>query len=204
MNFFAKPPPKAPPPRPSTPPPARPPGAAASVAAPPPPAAPAARLPFASRPASPALPPLEGRDMPAVMASMMEAIRLYDALLSEENEMLQSGNSKGVATLLDRKMAATRLYQERLRAVLTDGECTRALTADQRAAVVARVKSLEELAKENTVLLKANMSAIEQLFEVINTAARKSRRREVAYSQAGRIRDTYSPQSVSLAYNHTV
>jgi hypothetical protein len=66
------------------------------------------------------------------------------------------------------------------------------------------VRALEELAKENTLLLKANMGAIEQLFEVINTAARKMRKREVAYSQAGVIRDYHQASTTSLAYNHTV
>jgi hypothetical protein len=66
------------------------------------------------------------------------------------------------------------------------------------------VRCLEERAKENTMLLKANMGAIEQLFEVINTAARKMRRQDVAYSKAGMMCDTYNRNGVSLAYNHTI
>jgi hypothetical protein len=138
------------------------------------------------------------------MQSMMEAIRIYEELLVDENAALRSGDSKTVAALLDRKMGATRLYQDRLRTVLGDAEATRALTPESRAQVVAMVRSLEELAKENTLLLKANMGAIEQLFEVINTAARKMRKREVAYSQAGVIRDYHQASTTSLAYNHTV
>jgi hypothetical protein len=150
------------------------------------------------------MPRIDESTLPASLGPMVEAIRLYDALLVEENALLTSGDSKGVAALLDRKMSATRLYQERLRAVLADSAGNRALPAEQRSTVVAMIKCLEARAKENTVLLKANMGAIEQLFEVINTAARKMRKREVAYSKAGRICDSYSPHSVSLAYNQSI
>jgi hypothetical protein len=150
------------------------------------------------------VPLVDIRGLSPAMQSMMEAIRIYEDLLVEENAALRSGDSKTVAALLDRKMGATRLYQDRLRTVLGDGEATRALTPETRAQVVSMVRSMEELAKENTLLLKANMGAIEQLFEVINTAARKMRKREVAYSQAGVIRDYHQASTTSLAYNHTV
>ena len=212
-----KPPPKAgppglPPPRPAASAqaapaalPARPAMAAAAMpaAAPPAPAAPA--LPAAAQ-AAPriAVPLIDIRGLSPAMAGMMEAIQIYEELLVEENAALRSGDSKTVAALLDRKMGATRLYQDRLRTVLGDGEITRSLSTEQRSQVVAMVRSLEELARENTVLLKANMGAIEQLFEVINTAARKMRKREVAYSQGGVIRDYQTAATTSLAYNHTV
>ena len=212
-----KPPPKAgppglPPPRAAVPVqaapaalPARPAMAAAAMpaAAPPAPAAPA--LPAAAQ-AAPriAVPLIDIRGLSPAMAGMMEAIQIYEELLVEENAALRSGDSKTVAALLDRKMGATRLYQDRLRTVLGDGEITRSLSTEQRSQVVAMVRSLEELARENTVLLKANMGAIEQLFEVINTAARKMRKREVAYSQGGVIRDYQTAATTSLAYNHTV
>ena len=225
-----KPPPKAGPaglpPRPGAPaglPPARP--AVAAPAAPVAPAAapamPAMKVPMpqpqaaAPAPVTPAVqaapaaprPPvalIDIRGLSPAMAGMMEAIHIYEELLVEENAALRSGDSKTVERLLDRKMGATRLYQDRLRTVLGDSEVTRSLNPEQRAQVVSMVRSLEELAKENTVLLKANMGAIEQLFEVINTAARKMRKREVAYSQAGVIRDYHTAATTSLAYNHTV
>jgi len=217
-----KPPPKAPPPgRPGMMPPPAAPAMAAPAApsaprppvqatAPVSPAAPAVPQPVAAAAPQPAaaprapIPTIEIRGLSPSMAAMMEAIRIYEDLLVEENTALRSGDSKTVAALLDRKMGATRLYQDRLRTVLGDGETTRSLTPEQRAQVVSMVRSLEELAKENTLLLKANMGAIEQLFEVINTAARKMRKREVAYSQAGVIRDFHQASNTSLAYNHTV
>lgn len=209
-----KPPPKAPPPRGPGLPPARP-----VMAAPATPVAPAPIVPPVQAQApAPAAPPqhavpvtprspvplIDLRGLSPAMQSMMEAIRIYEELLVEENAALRSGDSRSVAALLDRKMAATRLYQDRLRTVLGDGEATRALPPETRAQVVSMVRALEELAKENTLLLKANMGAIEQLFEVINTAARKMRKREVAYSQAGVIRDYHQASTTSLAYNHTV
>lgn len=183
------------------------PAQAAPIAVPvPAPVGPAATTPVAqaAAPRAPLKPRLDIPGLTPSMTAMMEAVQIYDALLVEENALLRTGDSAGVAALLDRKMNATRLYQERQRAVLGDQEATRSLTAEQRAEVVTMVRSLEELARENTILLKANMSAIEQLFEVINTAARKMRKREVSYSQAGVIRDYHNAHNVSLAYNHSV
>ncbi len=144
------------------------------------------------------------RGLPASLAPMVEAIRLYDDLLTEENTFLRAGDANGVSALLDRKMAATRLYQERLRSLLGDSQATRGMNPDQRSAVIGMVRGLEERAKENAILLKANMSAIEQLFEVINTATRKMRRQEVAYSKGGRLWETYNRNGASLAYNNTI
>lgn len=169
-------------------------------------AVPAAPVMAPAAPAAPRAPVamIDTRGLPPALAGMMEAIHIYEELLVEENAALRGGDSKTVEKLLDRKMGATRLYQDRLRTVLGDAEMTRSLSTEQRALVVSMVRSLEELARENTVLLKANMGAIEQLFEVINTAARKMRKREVAYSQAGVIRDYHTAATTSLAYNHTV
>ncbi len=222
-HSLPKPPPKAPPPpiRPSA---VLPPPSHASAATPAPLSRPSLAGP-ASRPATPAgpgpgmatlglggtplqavraTPTVDTRGLPPVLTPLIEAMKAYDELLTEENAMLKAGDAKGVATLLDRKMTATRLYQERLRSVLADPQSTRSLSQEQRASVVNLVKCFEERAKENTILLKANMGAVEQLFEVINTAARKMRRQEVAYSKAGTVCDTYSRNGVSLAYNSTI
>jgi hypothetical protein len=150
------------------------------------------------------MPSVDIRSLPANLGPMMEAIRLYDDLLIEENAALKAGDSKTVESLLDRKMAATRLYQDRLRTLLADQQCTRSMAPNLRSEVISMVRCLEERAKENTMLLKANMGAIEQLFEVINTAARKMRRQEVAYSKAGMICNNYNRNGVSLAYNNTI
>jgi hypothetical protein len=150
------------------------------------------------------MPKVDIRTLPASVGPMVEAIHLYDDLLTEENAALKAGDSKSVEALLDRKMAATRLYQDRLRTLLGDPQSTRSMAPELRDQVVAMVRCLEERAKENTTLLKANMGAIEQLFEVINTAARKMRRQDLAYSKAGMMCDGYHQNGVSLAYNHTI
>jgi hypothetical protein len=209
-----KPPPKAPPP--GLPHKAHAPQHHAPVAATP--VAPAAQprpttpAPAPAAAAAPVLPPPRPMSTPMVelhglspnLQAMMEAVAIYEALLEEENDMLRTGNADGVAALLDRKMAATRLYQERQRTVLGDPEATRSLTPERRTQVVAKIRGLEDLARENTILLKANMGAIEQLFEVINTAARKMRKREVSYGESGTMRDYHIAHHTSLAYNHTV
>jgi hypothetical protein len=156
-----------------------------------------------ARPAA-TMPQVDARSLPPTVAAMVEAIRLYDDLLIEENAALKASDAKTVEALLERKTAATRLYQERLRSLLSDPQNTRSLPPDQRNTVIAMVRCLEERTKENSILLKANMGAIEQLFEVINTAARKARRQDLAYSKAGTMRDIYTRNSVSMAYNSTI
>jgi hypothetical protein len=178
--------------------------AMATGTVPPTPARPAAAVGAPAKAATRTMPSIDIRTLPASLGPMVEAIHLYDDLLTEENAALKAGDSKSVEALLERKMAATRLYQERLRTLLADPQCTRGMAPEQRSEVIAMVRCLEERAKENTTLLKANMGAIEQLFEVINTAARKMRRQDVAYSKAGTMCDTYNRNGVSLAYNHTI
>ncbi|MDR3440787.1 hypothetical protein [Telmatospirillum sp.] len=151
------------------------------------------------------MPSIDLKNLPQPMIAMLEAIKIYDELLIEENIALRASDAKVVEALLERKTAATRLYQDRLRALLSDPKNTRGLPTDQRNAVIAMVHCLEERTKENSILLKANMGAIEQLFQVINTAARKARRQDLAYSKAGTMRDVYGGHNgVSLAYNNTI
>lgn len=135
---------------------------------------------------------------------MVEAIDLYDAILTEENTLLRGGDAKGIAALLDRKIAATQLYQERLRALLADEAGRKTLSPEQRAKTTALAHGLEERAKENALLLKANMTAIEHVIEAVNGAARRSLRKEVGYSGKGNIRETYGTQGGAIAINRTI
>ena len=144
------------------------------------------------------------RSLPDNLSQMIEAVSIYDALLTEENAMLEDNNAHGVATMLDRKIAATQLYQDRLRAVLADASCTRALDVKQREKVIVLVKAMEEKARKNAVLLQANMNAIEQVIDAVNLAARKMKRHEVGYSEGGKILETYGPSGSSMALNSTV
>jgi hypothetical protein len=147
---------------------------------------------------------IDPKALPEALVAMLEAIKIYDDLLTEENAALKAGQSKTVEGLLDRKMAATRLYQERLQILLSDPQNTRGLPPDQRNEIIAMVRHLEERTKENSILLKASMGAIEQLFQVINSAAKKARRQELGYSKAGLLREAYNRSGMSLAYNHTI
>lgn len=176
-----------------------------------PPAPPAkAAAPAPSAPPVKAAPPPSHRPaaslagLPPSLAAMVEAIDLYDAILAEENTLLRTGDAKGVTALLDRKVAATQLYQERLRVLLADEAGRKTLSAEQRAKTTALAHGLEERAKENALLLKANMTAIEHVIEAVNGAARRSLRKEVGYSGKGDIRETYGAQGGAIAINRTI
>ena len=168
-------------------------------------AAPASPAPSVKAAPSPShRPTVSLAGLPPSLAAMIEAIDLYDAILTEENTLLRTGDAKGVAALLDRKVAATQLYQERLRALLADEAGRKTLSAEQRAKTTALAHGLEERAKENALLLKANMTAIEHVIEAVNGAARRSLRKEVGYSGKGDIRETYGAQGGAIAINRTI
>lgn len=170
-----------------------------------PPAAPAPAAPPVKAAPSPSHRPAASlAGLPPSLAAMIEAIDLYDAILTEENALLRTGDAKGVTALLDRKVAATQLYQERLRALLVDEAGRKTLSAEQRAKATALAHGLEERAKENALLLKANMTAIEHVIEAVNGAARRSLRKEVGYSGKGDIRETYGAQGGAIAINRTI
>ena len=195
---------------PMSPPPARPsqpPGAAA------PPARPQAPAPVAARPApehaspTPSARPspirrssaaaagnAPGRARTAMVAAagatgtvgaVIEAVRLMDGVLVEENQVLRRHDAKAAAALQERKLAATRLYHERMRALARDPDAARAMPDQQRAELVAMARALDAHVHENAILLKATMDSIDRLFGAINTAAQQKAKREVSYSRKG-------------------
>lgn len=179
-------------------------GAPPVKAAAPTPPTPSAKAVPAAVPSPSHRPTVSLAGLPPSLAAMVEAIDLYDAILTEENTLLRGGDAKGIAALLDRKIAATQLYQERLRALLADEAGRKTLSPEQRAKTTALARGLEERAKENALLLKANMTAIEHVIEAVNGAARRSLRKEVGYSGKGNIRETYGAHGGAIAINRTI
>jgi len=134
----------------------------------------------------------------------MEAVKLVDDLLIEENQLLRRHDTKAAAALQDRKLAATRLYQERMRALVRDTEAARAMTQDQRLQLSQMAHGLDERVRENAILLKAAMDAMERLFGAINQAAQKKVQKEVAYSRGAVVAPSASPVAASIAFNRVV
>jgi flagellar biosynthesis/type III secretory pathway chaperone len=143
------------------------------------------------------------QDLPGSIAGLVDALHLYNELLTEENELLRLHKTAGVATLLERKQRVTLLYQERLRSMLKDLPTLHALPDQQRSKIRDLAQKLDALASENAVLLRGNMHAIERLFEVINAAVRRHRQQDVTYSKSGRV-DFTPLGSSAIAFNSTV
>ena len=118
--------------------------------------------------------------------------------------MLRRHDTKAAAALQDRKLAATRLYQERMRALVRDTEAARAMTQDQRLQLSQMAHGLDERVRENAILLKAAMDAMERLFGAINQAAQKKVQKEVAYSRGAVVAPSASPVAASIAFNRVV
>ncbi|HLN25665.1 MAG TPA: hypothetical protein VK558_16950 [Patescibacteria group bacterium] len=176
--------------------------AAAKTATAPTPIRPQAQPQAAAQPQI-ATPTIDLRGLPASLAQMAEAVSLLDAVLSAENLLLRGHDAHGVAAMQDRKLAVTRLYQERLRAFLKDEGRARDLTAEQRDKVVALVRAMEARAEENANLLKANMNAIERLFETINSSMLKKKNPDVLYSRKGVMTGSMTTNGAALAFNKT-
>ena len=138
------------------------------------------------------------------VGAVIEAVRLVDNVLSEENLVLRRHDAVGVAALQERKLAATRLYNERMRLLSRDAEATRGMTLEQRSELVTLARGLDDRVRENAILLKASMDAIDRLFGCINQAAQQNANKEVNYSRAGMVAANASPSAASIAFNRTV
>lgn len=142
--------------------------------------------------------------LPPCLATMAEAVKLLDQVLAEENQFLKNHDARSVAALQDRKQAVTRLYQERLRVLSQTENPGKEISADQRDKMIALVKAMEAKAEENTILLKAQMDAIERLFETINATVREQKNPDVTYSNKGVVSGSLSTTTAALAYNTTI
>jgi hypothetical protein len=151
-----------------------------------------------------ATPTVDVRGLPASLAQMAEAVTMLDAVLSAENLLLRGHDAHGVAAMQDRKLAVTRLYQERLRALLRDEGSARDLTEEQRGKLVGLVRAMEARAEENATLLKAHMDAIERLFETINSSMLQKKNPDVLYSRKGVMTGSMTTNAAALAYNTTI
>ena len=138
------------------------------------------------------------------VSAVIEAVKLVDTVLMEENKVLRRHDAQAAAALQERKIAATRLYHERMRALTRDVEAARAMSLEERHELVELARGLDDRVKENAILLKATMDAIDRLFGYINQAAQQKAAREVAYSRAGIVGPSGSPTAASIAFNRTV
>jgi len=140
------------------------------------------------------------RILPAHMVPMVEAIIMYDELLVEENDALAACNPKAVEALQTRKQEATKIYNDRLRTLLSDPNGMRGQPPEIRDQVMALIRQLEQRCAENAMLLKANMEATEKVFGVINSAVIEARRREAMYTNKGGVN---WGNNTSVAFNAT-
>lgn len=138
------------------------------------------------------------------VGQVIEAVRLMDSVLDEENQVLRRHDAKGAAALQERKLAATRLYHERMRALTRDPGAARAMSPEERTELSSLAHGLDARVRENAILLKATMDAIDRLFGCINQAAQQKAKREVSYSRAGLVAANASPTATSIAFNRTV
>ena len=137
------------------------------------------------------------------MGALIEAVRLVDNILAEENEVLRRHDARGAAALQERKVAATRLYHERMR-TMAQTPATRSIGPEQRAQLVEMARGLDERVRENAILLKATIVSIDRLFAAINQAVQMKVKREVSYSRAGVVAASTQPGSASVAFNREV
>jgi hypothetical protein len=138
------------------------------------------------------------------VSGVMEAVRLVDEVLAEENLVLRRHDARGAAALQERKLAATRLYHERMRVFARDADAARAMRPEEKAELVALAQGLDQRVRENAILLKATMDSIDRLFAAINHAAQQKVQKEVSYSRDRKVAPSSQPGAASVAFNRTV
>src|SRR5262249_5897195 len=117
------------------------------------------------------------------VSAVIEAVRLVDDVLNEENLVLRRHDARAAAALQERKQAATRRYHKRMRVFARDTEAARAMKPEEKAELIALAQGLDQRVRENAILLKATMDSIDRLFAAINTAAKQKVEKELAYSR---------------------
>jgi hypothetical protein len=137
------------------------------------------------------------------VSAVIEAVRLVDTVLTEENQVLRRHDARAAAALQERKQAATRLYHERMRIFARDTEAARAMKPEEKAELLAVAQGLDQRVRENAILLKATMDSIDRLFAAINTAAKQKVEKELAYSRGAIVAPSSQPGAASVAFNRT-
>lgn len=153
--------------------------------------------------ARPATRPVAG-GLPESVAQIVEALTLFDGILIEENTLLRQQRAREAVALQERKLAAGRLYQERMRVLLQTGLPASGISQAQRDQILALARGMEGRATENAILLKATIHSIDRLFEAISTTAKRKTNKEVTYSKKAVIRGSLTPATSSIAFNRTV
>jgi hypothetical protein len=138
------------------------------------------------------------------VSAVIEAVRLVDDVLTEENQVLRRHDARAAAALQERKQAATRLYHERMRVFARDPEAARTMRPEEKAELIALAQGLDQRVRENAILLKATMDSIDRLFAAINTAAKQKAEKELSYSRAAVVAPSSHPGAASVAFNRTV
>jgi hypothetical protein len=138
------------------------------------------------------------------IGGVIEAVKLVDEVLIEENDVLRRHDARGAALLQDRKQAATRLYMERMRVLIKDVNSAKKISPEQRLQLGQMARGLDQHVRDNAILLKATMDSIDRLFGAINVAAQKKSKRDLSYSRRGLVADAASAHAASIAFNRNV
>ncbi len=148
--------------------------------------------------------PPEGLDTKVV--HLMEAMKDLSHLLAEENAALSRHDVDAVRNLAERKFLMTRFYREKMAAI---SESPRVLTnlPEEKKEVVRRAgNTLQALAKENGMRLKANIEAHNRFMKSIVTAVKERElEKATSYAQSGRVEgDPTQAFRKAVTFNETL
>jgi hypothetical protein len=138
--------------------------------------------------------------LPIEFAHAAEATRLFTELLASENAALRQHAIDKVVALQDRKRAIARLYEDRLHVLAGQTGVSVELPEEWRNSLGALGHRLAMTVEENARLLKARMTAIETILDVVAKAVAQVSANDPFYSKNGKI----AGEAMSVSINAEV
>ena len=138
--------------------------------------------------------------LPLEYAHAAEATRLFTDLLATENAALREHAIDKVVALQDRKRALARLYEDRLHVLAGQTGVSVELPETWRNNLGELGLRLTAAVEENARLLKARMTALETVLNVVARAVAQVSANDPFYSKNGKI----SGEAMSVSINAEV
>lgn len=140
----------------------------------------------------------------AKLENFKEVIRAFAELLTEENKALNSFDFNKVGALYQQKEKIVTAYRNMVAFFIKNQESMSNLSHEVKQDIKQKSLSLDELIKENSMLLKAKMQTSKMVMDsIVNAAKMTTKNNSTSYGSQGK----YSPldnNSNALAINRTL
>ena len=132
-------------------------------------------------------------------------IRQLTEVITKENTLLRRRKFTEIKPLAEAKEKLAHLYQERLIRFHRNPDLIRQMDPARRAAMEAMAKRLDDVTKENDLLLRANMEAVNRMLQTVVTAVKLHKNsKAAAYQDTGNLAISGNKREMAVSVNQTM